>query len=79
MQRASVSVGSNIYEACGRQPGRAFVASLYTSLAEAHELDFQLRLSRRRDFGDATLARSLATEIFEMKRSLTLLIKSQYR
>ncbi len=78
MQRAAVSIGSNIYEACGRQPGKAFVASLYTSLAEANELDFQLRLSRRRNFGDSSLARSHATEIFEMKRGLTLLIKSQY-
>ena len=77
MQRAAVSVGSNIYEACGRQPGKPFIASIYHSMAEASELDFQLRLSRRRGFGDPELAAILARDLTGMKRSLALLIKNQ--
>src|SRR6478736_3087208 len=63
LRRAAVSVGSNIVEGCNRQGNRAFVAFLYQALGSAGELEFQLRLALRLNFGreqdvNATLERA---------------------
>ena len=76
MQRAAVSIGANIHEACGKATDRAFIASIHTALGEASELEFHLRLARSRGFGDPALGHSLAGRVVGMKRSLGLLIKN---
>jgi len=51
MRRACVSVGSNIYEGCGRDTDKAFAACLAVALSETMELRFQLTFAARRSWG----------------------------
>jgi four helix bundle protein len=53
MRRASVSVGSNIVEGCGRKSNAAFVSFVHIALGSALELAFQARLAGRLGFGNA--------------------------
>jgi four helix bundle protein len=56
MRRAGVSVGSNIFEGCGRQGSRAMLPFLYNAHGSTGELVFQTRFCGRRQFGDRELA-----------------------
>lgn len=47
MERASVSIASNIAEGCGRHSNPAFKSFLATALGSAYELETQLILSNR--------------------------------
>ncbi len=47
MQRASVSVGSNIAEGCGRNTDPQLINFISYSNGSASELEFQARLARR--------------------------------
>ncbi|MDB4916164.1 MAG: four helix bundle protein [Gemmatimonadetes bacterium] len=51
MRRASVSIGSNIAEGCGRNSDRQLVNFLQYSSGSASELDFQARLAARLKMG----------------------------
>lgn len=42
MQRAAISVGSNISEGCGGQSDRVMIAYLHHAVGSLHELEFQL-------------------------------------
>lgn len=79
MQRAAVSIGSNIYEACGRPAGKPFIAFLYYALGSTSELQFQLRLAIHLGYGNTSAATELSHEIVRMKQGLSLLIKRQPR
>src|SRR5437868_3318093 len=63
MRRAAVSAGSNIYEGCGRQSNKALLPFLYYSHGSAGELAFQTRLTARRKFGDAKLAKEVLRQL----------------
>lgn len=56
MRKAGVSVGSNIFEGCGRQGSRALLPFLYNAHGSTGELLFQTRFCVRRRFGDLILA-----------------------
>src|SRR6476646_1795988 len=76
IRRSAVSVGSNVVEGCHRQGNRAFLAFLHQALGSAGELEFQLRLAVRLEFGhkDELLATlDLANKV---KRMLIKLIAS---
>ena len=45
MQRAAVSVGSNISEGCGGHGDRAFLAYLHRATGSLNELEFQLEVA----------------------------------
>jgi four helix bundle protein len=75
MRRAAVPIGSNIFEGCGRQSNTSLIAFLYIAHGSAAELLFQLRLARRRGFGDATLAAKLDRQIHRIRQMLARLIK----
>jgi four helix bundle protein len=75
MRSAAVSVGSNIFEGCGRRGSKAFVAFLYNSSGSASELLFQTRFARRRRFSDPQLAGVVLEKLGEMRGSLTRLIR----
>ena len=75
MRRAAVSVGSNIYEGCGRRTNRSLVQFLYYSHASAGELVFQTRLAIRRKYGDAKLAKELTRQLNAIRRMLSQLIR----
>src|SRR5262245_5501888 len=55
LRKTAVSIGSNIYEGCGRPTERGFRASLGVAHGEASELLFQIRLAIRLSFGDRKL------------------------
>ena len=74
MRRASVSVGSNLREGCGRDSDRAFLPFLHYALGSTGELEFQARLSRRLRFGVASELAGLLEESDAMKRQLARLI-----
>ena len=75
MRRAAVSVGSNIYEGCGRQSNKALLPFLYYSHGSAAELVFQTRLATRRKYGDVKLARELTRRLVAFRRALSRLIR----
>jgi len=75
MRRAAVSVGSNIYEGCGRQSNKALLPFLYYSHGSSGELVFQTRLAARRMYGDAKLAKKIGHELVVFRRALARLIR----
>ena len=75
MRAAAVSVGSNIFEGCGRRGSKALVAFLYNASGSAAELLFQTRFARRRRYGDPQLSSVVLEKLGQMRRSLTQLIR----
>ena len=75
MRRAAVSVGSNIFEGCGRRGSKAFVAFLYNASGSGSELLFQTRFARRREYGDPHLATEVLEKLGQTRWSLTGLIR----
>jgi four helix bundle protein len=45
MRRAAVSIGSNIYEGCGRRGSKEFLHYLHMALGSARELEFQILIA----------------------------------
>jgi four helix bundle protein len=74
MRRAAVSIGSNIFEGCGREGDKALLAFLRISLGSATELQFQLLLSSRLRFGDEVKLRQAGARTVEVKKMLSRLI-----
>ena len=75
MRRAVVSVGSNIFEGCGRQSSRSMLPFFYHAYGSAGELLFQLRLCIRRNFGDPTLGNDTLDILDLTRASLAKLIR----
>jgi len=73
MRRAAVSIGSNISEGCGRRGDRELLHSLYTAVAEAKELAFQLRISDGLEFGRSAERVRVARELDRLERMLNRL------
>jgi four helix bundle protein len=73
MRRAAVSIGSNISEGCGRRGNRELLHSLYTAIAEAKELAYQLRVSDGLDLGSSSERARLAAELDRLERMLNRL------
>jgi four helix bundle protein len=74
LRRTAVSIGSNIFEGCGRPTERGFCASLGVAHGEATELLFQIRLSIRLKFGDRKLGSVVRRADQELGRMLFNLI-----
>jgi four helix bundle protein len=74
MRKAGVSVGSNIYEGCGRQGSRAMLPFLYNAHGSTGELLFQTRFCMRRRFGDLVLASSTLESLDSTRGMLAKLI-----
>ena len=76
MRRAAISVGSNIWEGCGRQGDRSLAPFLHHALGSTGELQFQLRIATRLGYGDPNLAEKLRGFLVRLRRLLAGLIKS---
>ena len=76
MRRAAVSIGSNIFEGCSRQTDRSFIAYLYRAHASAGEILFQLRIARKRGYGNEASAKLVEQGLVSVRRGLAHLIKS---
>ena len=75
MRKAAVSVGSNIFEGCGRRGSKAFVAFLYNASGSGSELLFQTRFAKRRHYGDPQLGTAVLEKLGQTRWSLTQLIR----
>ena len=80
MRKAAVSVGSNIFEACGRQGNRENESNAsarsfyYHSHGSATELVFQLRIARHQRMGDPAQAKAIEKQLDLVRRQLRRLI-----
>ncbi len=76
MNRAAVSVPTNIAEGCGRETQKELIRFLYISSGSAHELDYLLLVSKELGFIKESEANVLLKEIDEIKKMLAALIKT---
>jgi four helix bundle protein len=73
MRRASVSIGSAIWEGCGRRTDKQFLYFLEVANSSAFELEFQTRLTHRLRFATAAEVRPLIDSIASTQRMLAKL------
>jgi len=73
MRRASVSIGSNIAEGCGRRGDKELLNHLYIAFASAKELAFQLRVSDALALGDCAQREKLTGDLDRLERMLNRL------
>jgi len=70
MQRAAVSVGSNIAEGCGRRGDRELLRFLYIASGSARELGFQLHVAGLLNYGSVAERAEVQEELDHMQRML---------
>jgi four helix bundle protein len=73
MQRAAVSVGSNIAEGCGRRGDRELLQFLYVASGSARELGFQLHIAGLLGYGRVSERAKANEELDHMQRMLNRL------
>lgn len=76
MNRAAISIPTNIAEGCGRETQKELIRFLYISSGSAHELDYLLLISKELGFLANETANDLIQEIDEIKKMLAALIKT---
>lgn len=76
MNRASVSIPTNIAEGCGRETEKELVRFLYIASGSAHELDYLLLVAKELGFMKPHISDSIISEIDEIKKMLFSLIKT---
>jgi len=74
MNRAAVSVPTNIAEGCGRETQKELIRFLYISSESAHVLDYLLLVYKELGFIKDGKANELIKEIDEIKKMLAALI-----
>ncbi|MHA7864748.1 four helix bundle protein [Flagellimonas marinaquae] len=67
MNRASVSIPTNIAEGCGRETQKEFIRFLYIASGSAHELDYLLLLASELGYIESETSRNIISEIDEKK------------
>lgn len=75
MQRAAVSIPSNIAEGQARQHTGEFRQFLYTALGSAAELDTQIIVSVELDYVDTENAQPIFDLLLEIRKMIYALIK----
>jgi four helix bundle protein len=74
MQRAAVSVGSNISEGCGTQGDRAMIAYLHHAVGSLNELEFQLEIASDLGYTDNPQSLTVLSQLRATGRMLVGLI-----
>jgi four helix bundle protein len=74
INRAAVSVPTNIAEGCGRQTQKELLRFLYISSGSAHELEYLLFLSKDLKFIEAIESEKLFSDLTDIKKMLSSLI-----
>ena len=74
MNRASVSIPTNIAEGCGRETQKEFIRFLYIASGSAHELDYLLLLVSDLGYVETETSKTIISEIDEIKKMLASLI-----
>jgi four helix bundle protein len=76
MRRASVSIGANIAEGCGRRSDAEFVRFLQIARGSAAELEQHLLLARDLKIMPEQQHKVLETQILEVQRMMSALVNS---
>ena len=75
IRRAAVSIPTNISEGCGKYGGKDFARFLQISMGSASELEYLIFLSNELKLIDTSNFTELNSNIVEIKKMLTSLIK----
>ncbi|HEU0136946.1 MAG TPA: four helix bundle protein [Flavobacterium sp.] len=75
INRAAVSIPTNIAEGCGRETQKELIRYLYISSGSTHELEYLILLSKDLNYISAEEANILFTDISEIKKMLSSLIR----
>ena len=75
INRAAVSIPTNIVEGCGRETQKELIRFLYISSGSAHELEYLILLSSDLNFIKKETSEKLLSELLEIKKMLASLIK----
>jgi len=76
INRASLSVPTNIVEGCGRETQKELIRFLYISSGSAHELEYLILVSSELKFISKKDSKALLKKIDEIKKMLFSLIKT---
>lgn len=74
INRAALSVPTNIAEGCGRQTQKELIRYLYISSGSAHELEYLIFVSAQLTFIEKDKAEQLLSELNDIKKMLTSLL-----
>jgi len=74
INRAAVSVPTNIVEGCGRETQKELMRFLYISSGSAHELEYLILLSTDLNFIEKQTSVKLLSELTEIKKMLASLL-----
>ncbi|MDN3595844.1 four helix bundle protein [Zunongwangia endophytica] len=75
INRASVSIPTNIAEGCGRETQKELIRFLYISSGSAHELEYLLLLSKDLKYINQEKYDGVTATIVEIKKMLASLIR----
>lgn len=75
VRRSAASVGANIAEGCGRGSDPDFARFLQIAMGSASETEYHLLLARDLGFVEAEAHASAESDVEEVKRMLTALIR----
>ncbi len=70
LNRASVSIPSNIAEGCGKRTNIHFAEFLSTALSSCYEVETQLLITERRNIGNTELRKKLLLIIDEEQKMI---------
>lgn len=75
LQRASVSISSNIAEGAAKPSDADFVRYLHIALGSTYEVETQLLIANKVGYMDDELYADLSNDVRDIERQLTSLIK----
>ena len=74
--RSGTSIGANVEEAVGAQSKKDFINKMSIAYKETRETIYWIKLLKDAELLNAKLAESFLTEIEEIKKILTAILKS---
>ncbi|MEZ4853202.1 four helix bundle protein [Flavobacterium sp.] len=75
INRAAVSIPTNIAEGCGRETQKELIRFLYFSSGSSHELEYLILISKELNFIQEENYNKILNEIIEIKKMLASLIR----
>ena len=75
INRATISIPTNIAEGCGRETQKELIRFLYISSGSAHEVEYLILLATDLKFINQDESERLLTELLEIKKMLGSLIR----
>lgn len=77
--KSGTSIGANIEEGLHAQSKKEFIAKLQIAIKEAFETEYWIRLLRDTDFITKSQSASLLSDVVELEKLLTSIIKTSQR